>query len=68
MDAFRFCERDPVRLFEPGQRVVVTEGPFTGFEGIYELPDGESRATVLLELLGKPCKGIFAVEALRRAA
>jgi transcriptional antiterminator RfaH len=68
MDAFRSCERAPVRLFEPGQRVRVTDGPFAGLEGIYELPEGKARAIVLLELLGKPCKGTFAVGALRRAA
>lgn len=68
MNAFLSCDRAPVRLFDIGQRVVVTHGPFTGLEGIYQLPDGESRAIVLLQLLGKPCKGTFAVEALRRVA
>jgi transcriptional antiterminator RfaH len=68
MDSVLSCDREPVRLFNSGQRVVVTDGPFTGFEGIYQLPDGETRAIVLLELLGKPCNGSFPVEALRRAA
>ena len=68
MDAFLSYDRPPVRLFEPGQRVLVTDGPFMGLEGIYQLSDGEARAIVLLELLGKPCKGKFAVEALRRVA
>ena len=57
----------PRRLFEPGQRVVVTQGPFSGLEGIYEMPDGESRAIVLMELLSRPCKAAFPVAALRRA-
>ena len=56
-----------VPLFENGQRVVVTDGPFMGLDGIYLLPDGESRATILLELLGKSCKATFPVESLRRA-
>ena len=68
MDSLRRCSRDPVHLFDPGQRVLVTGGPFTGFEGIYHLADGETRAIVLLELLGKPCKGGFEVTTLRRAA
>ena len=68
MNAFLSCDRAPVRLFDTGQRVVVTGGPFAGLEGIYKLPDGEARAIVLLELLGKPCAGTFPVEALRRAA
>ena len=67
MSAFLARDRAPVRLFEFGQRVVVTDGPFKGLEGIYQLRDGESRAIVLLELLGKPCAGKFPVEALRVA-
>jgi transcriptional antiterminator RfaH len=54
-------------LFEPGQRVTVAEGAFSGLEGIYQMPDGESRAIVLLTLLSKPAKGSFAIQALRRA-
>ena len=68
MNAFLSRDRAPVRLFDTGQRVIVTDGPFTGLEGIYQSPDGESRAIVLLELLGKPCVGRFPVEALLRAA
>ena len=67
-DAITSFHREPVRLFAAGQRIVVTNGPFRGLEGIYQLADGEARAIVLLELLGKPCRGCFPVEALRRAA
>lgn len=65
IDVFQRRATAPRRLFEPGQRVAVTQGPFSGLEGIYQMPDGESRAIVLLELLGA-CKGVFPVEALRR--
>jgi transcriptional antiterminator RfaH len=68
MNAFQSRERIAVPLFDCGQRVVVTAGPFQGVEGIYQLRDGESRAIVLLELLGKPSKGTFPLEALRRVA
>ncbi len=68
MAEFRSSSRAPVRLFEAGQRVAVTTGAFAGIEGIYQTPDGEARAMVLLELLGKPCKASFSVEALRRVA
>jgi transcriptional antiterminator RfaH len=68
MIAFLSRDRAPVRLFDTGQRVVVTDGPFAGLEGVYKLPDGETRAIVLLELLGKPCAGTFPVEALKRVA
>jgi transcriptional antiterminator RfaH len=66
IDAFQRQATEPKRLFERGQRVSVTRGPFAGVEGIYQMPDGESRAMVLLELLGKPCMGAFAIDALRR--
>jgi transcriptional antiterminator RfaH len=68
MAVFLSCSRVPVRLFDAGQRVLVTDGPFAGLEGIYQLPDGESRAVVLLELLGKPCAAKFPVESLKRVA
>jgi len=68
IDAFQRQETAPKKLFEPGQRVLVTSGPFSGLEGIYQMPHGESRAIVLLELLGKPCAGAFAIDALTRAA
>jgi transcriptional antiterminator RfaH len=41
------------RLFEPGQKVQVTDGPFAGVEGIFQLNDGEARAMVLIELLSR---------------
>lgn len=43
----------PRPLFQPGERVLVTEGPFAGIEAIYQMSDGESRAMVLIELLSK---------------
>jgi transcriptional antiterminator RfaH len=38
---------------QPGDRVQVLEGPFAGLEGIYREPVAESRAILLLELLGR---------------
>ena len=46
----------PERLFNPGERVQLTEGAFAGIEGIYQMTDGECRAMVLIELLSKPFK------------
>ncbi len=68
MDAFLSCNRAPVPLFETGQCVLVTDGPFKGLEGVYRSPDCESRAIVLLELLGKACEVKFPVGVLRWAA
>ena len=38
---------------QPGDRVKVLEGPFAGLEGIYQEPLAESRAFLLLKLLGR---------------
>ena len=47
-------DQTPVRLLNPGDRVGFTEGAFSGLEGVYQNPDGESRALVLIELLSRP--------------
>lgn len=39
--------------FRPGERVVLREGPFAGIEGVFASEDGDERATLLIELLGK---------------
>lgn len=56
------------RLFDPGERVKITQGPFAGLEGLYQLSDGEARALVLIELMNKPQKLKIAVERLQKAA
>lgn len=40
-------------LFKHGEVVRLTEAPFSGLEGVYEMADGERRAMVLIELLSK---------------
>jgi transcriptional antiterminator RfaH len=44
---------EPERLFNPGERVQLTEGPFAGIEGIYQMADGDRRVMVLIELMSK---------------
>lgn len=39
--------------FQAGDRVEVFDGPFSGLRGIFQATDGESRAILLLDLLGK---------------
>ena len=56
----------PRRLFEPGDAVCLTEGPFKGIEGIYQMADGESRAMVLIEMMGKPTSLRTEVGGLRK--
>jgi transcriptional antiterminator RfaH len=58
----------PQRLFHPGERVRIIQGPFSGLEGIYQMPDGEARALVLIELMNQPQKIKLAVETLQKAA
>ena len=45
---------EPEQLtFEPGDLVVIMEGPFAGTVGRFEAESGESRVLLLLELLGR---------------
>jgi transcriptional antiterminator RfaH len=41
-------------LFNPGDTVVITEGPFAGLEAAYQMADAEQRAMVLLHILSQP--------------
>jgi transcriptional antiterminator RfaH len=46
-------QAEPERLFRQGARVRLTEAPFVGIEGIYQMADGERRVIVLIEILSK---------------
>lgn len=48
--------QDDRTLFRAGEPVKLGEGPLAGMEGIFVEEDGEKRAIVLLELLGKANK------------
>ncbi len=54
------------RLFNPGESVQLTEGPFAGIEGIYQMADGDRRVMVLIELMSKKVVVPVGVKALRR--
>lgn len=41
-----------VDRFKPGQKVKIMNGPFTGFDGIFDKPENE-RVSVLLSLFGR---------------
>lgn len=58
---------EPQRLFTPGERVLLTESPFTGIEGIFQMSEGESRVMVLIELLSKPVAVRVSPASLRKA-
>lgn len=36
-----------------GQGVRLFDGPFAGLEGVFEMPDGQQRAWILVEILGR---------------
>jgi transcriptional antiterminator RfaH len=48
------AQTEPERLFRSGERVCLTDAPFTGIEGVYQMADGERRVMVLIEILSKP--------------
>ncbi len=53
------------RMFAPGDAVQVASGPLKGLEGQYLQHDGETRAFVLIDLLGQPQKLRMTVDVLR---
>jgi transcriptional antiterminator RfaH len=55
-------------MFRPGERVRLTETPFAGIQGVYQMADGEQRAMVLIELLSKPVTVRVAPGSLRKAS
>jgi transcriptional antiterminator RfaH len=57
---------EPERLFKPGERVRITEEPFAGIEGIYQMADGERRAMVLIELLSRQVRVKIAPANIRK--
>ena len=61
-------QTEPERLFKPGERVRLTEVPFAGIEGIYQMADGERRVMVLIEILSKPVAVRVAPASLRKAS
>ncbi|MFZ9183809.1 MAG: transcription termination/antitermination NusG family protein, partial [Hylemonella sp.] len=61
-------QAEPVRLFKAGERVRLTETPFAGIEGIYQMKDGERRVIVLIEILSKPVAVRVAPASLRKAS
>ncbi|HFE3250717.1 TPA: transcription/translation regulatory transformer protein RfaH, partial [Escherichia coli] len=40
----------------PGDKVIITEGAFEGFQAIFTEPDGEARSMLLLNLINKEIK------------
>lgn len=58
----------PRPLFQPGERVRLTQAPFAGIEGIFQIADSDQRVLVLIELLHKPVCLPVAPASLRRVS
>lgn len=56
----------PKSLYKVGERLCITEGPFAGIEGIYQMTEGEQRVMVLIELMSKPVKVTIEPTRLRK--
>ena len=54
-------------MFQNGDSVVITDGPFAGIEAIYQTADAERRAFILLEILAKPVSMHIDAGRLRKA-
>lgn len=55
-------------LFKPGDKLIITEGPFSGLEAVFEMSDSEQRAMVLIEFLSKQVRVATSPAALKRAS
>jgi transcriptional antiterminator RfaH len=60
--------KDPQRLFSAGESLLVADGPFAGLQAVYQMPSGENRAMVLIELMGKSAQMQIAAASLRKIA
>jgi transcriptional antiterminator RfaH len=54
-------------LFDKGERLLVSSGPFSGLEALYLEPDGEVRVIALMTLLGQEQRLSLPVAILQRA-
>lgn len=58
---------DNAAHYRKGEQVRIVSGAFAGLEGIYDLPDGEMRAQVLIQIMSRPQRISLELEALRKA-
>lgn len=54
------------RLFAAGETVKIADGAFAGLTGVYQMPSGEQRAMVLIDILSKLCRVEFPAASLRK--
>lgn len=56
-----------LRHFAPGEQVIVTQGPFTGVEALYQMADGQERVVVLLTILSKQVRMTVPPTSIRKS-
>jgi transcriptional antiterminator RfaH len=52
-------------MFQQGQKVRIVAGDYATLEAVFDLAEGEERATVLLDLLGRQTRVRVGVGALQ---
>ncbi len=55
-------------LFNHGEAVMITEGPFAGLEAVFDMVDAQQRAIVLLDILSRTTPVPIPMAALRKLA
>ena len=53
--------------FSPGDRIIIVDGPFAGYKGIYQQQKSAERVAVLLEIVGKNAALTISVHDLQLA-
>jgi len=53
IEQLKALETTVIGRFQAGDKILVNDGPFKGFEGVYMEEDGEQRAMILIEFLNK---------------
>ena len=56
----------PSSAFKPGDKVIVVDGPFAGYDAIYQSNKGEERAMILLGIMHKMPNIVMPLKSLTR--
>lgn len=62
----RLAGLPPEPVLKPGDRVRITEGPFSNLEAIFVAADGEERAVLLLAMLQQEQRITFPIQNVRK--
>ena len=68
IDRLKQFEITPQALFNSGETLRVTDGPFQNLEVVFDMQDGDSRAIVLIELLNKTQRVAVNLNSLTRSS